>query len=123
MGKKFVFGAIVILIIGFIGFKFMNSNAENVDNNSAEITNITTAELAEKLADSNDNTVFIDVREPDEYASGHIDGFINLPLSILNEETADYPKDAEIIIICRSGNQVCKLLKNCLIMDLKIQSM
>jgi rhodanese-related sulfurtransferase len=105
MGKNIVFGAIIILLIGFIGYKFMSSKAVNVDNHSAEITNITTAGLTEKLANSDDNTVFIDVREPDEYASGHIEGFINLPLSILNEETADFPKDAEIVIICRSGNR------------------
>lgn len=97
MGKKLVFGAILVLFIGFIGFQFMNS--------TTEIVNISTDELAEKLAKGEENTVFIDVREPDEFAAGHIEGFTNLPLSILDEKSADFPKDAEIIIICRSGNR------------------
>lgn len=97
MGKKIIAGLIVLLFIGFIGMQFMNE--------STSINNITTDEMA-KMMDNNDgNTVFIDVREPDEFAAGHIPGITNLPLSQLSEETADFPKDAEIVMICRSGNR------------------
>lgn len=97
MGKKLLFGAIIVLLIGFISFQFMKT--------TAEVANISTDELAERLAKSEENTVFIDVREPDEYEAGHIEGFTNLPLSVLDENSADFPKDADIVIICRSGNR------------------
>ena len=97
MGKKLLFGAIIVLFIGFISFQFMKT--------TAEVVNISTDELAERLAKGEENTVFIDVREPDEYEAGHIEGFTNLPLSILDENSADFPKDADIVIICRSGNR------------------
>lgn len=97
MGKKIIVGLVILLFVGIIGFQFMNS--------SAGITNISTDELANRLASGDTNTVFIDVREPDEYAAGHVPGIKNLPLSVLSEDTADFSKDAEIIIICRSGNR------------------
>lgn len=97
MGKKIVFGLVIILFVGFIGFQFMNS--------STEIQNISTDELANKMENPDSDVVFIDVREPDEFAAGHIPGMTNLPLSTLSEETADFPKDAEVVIICRSGNR------------------
>lgn len=96
MVKKVVFSGILILIILFFSFQFMQNNS---------ISNITTSELSEKMKTADNNVVFIDVREPDEYAAGHIDGMNNLPLSILSDENADFPKDAEVVIICRSGNR------------------
>ena len=50
--------------------------------------------------------VIIDVREPFEYKMGHVKGAINLPPSRLMAgavELADVPKDAELIVYCRSG--------------------
>ncbi len=50
--------------------------------------------------------MIIDVREPKEYASGHVAGAINIPPSdILAGATqlADIDKSTEIIIYCLSG--------------------
>lgn len=52
------------------------------------------------------NRYFIDVREPYEFASGHVDGAINVPPSELMKGAPalkDIPKDAELIVYCRSG--------------------
>jgi rhodanese-related sulfurtransferase len=44
----------------------------------------------------------IDVREPDEFARGHLDGAHNLPLGEI-EEHADSLRDRPAILYCRSG--------------------
>ena len=52
--------------------------------------------------------VIIDVREPEEYASGHVAEARNVPLSKLAGDPAviaDVAKDAEVILYCRSGNR------------------
>lgn len=52
------------------------------------------------------SNVIIDVREPFEYKMGHVEGAINLPPAQLMagaSELADVPKDAELIVYCRSG--------------------
>ena len=52
--------------------------------------------------------VFIDVREPYEFALGHVDGAINVPSeSLMNgaPEMKDIPKNANLIVYCRSGSR------------------
>lgn len=51
---------------------------------------------------------FIDVREPFEYESGHVKGAINIPpRDLMNgvPQLANIPKDAELILYCRSGSR------------------
>ncbi|GGN37907.1 rhodanese-like domain-containing protein [Deinococcus daejeonensis] len=47
--------------------------------------------------------VLIDVREPDEYALGHVPGALNLPLSALQGRETEVPGGA--VLICASGNR------------------
>lgn len=54
------------------------------------------------------NRIIIDVREPAEFATGHVEGALNLPPAKLMgdlRELADTPKDTEIILYCRSGSR------------------
>lgn len=47
----------------------------------------------------------LDVREPDEFKAGHIEGAVNIPIRTLMESVAKLPKDkaAPIVVYCRSG--------------------
>jgi rhodanese-related sulfurtransferase len=50
----------------------------------------------------------IDVREPEEYATGHVKNALNIPPSEFIERTdklATIPKDAEVILYCKSGSR------------------
>ena len=47
----------------------------------------------------------LDVREPEEYAAGHIAGARLLPLGQLSSRQGDLPKDQTIVVICRSGRR------------------
>lgn len=51
--------------------------------------------------------VVIDVRTPQEYAAGHIDGAININHSDIAQEIskANVAKDDKVILYCRSGNR------------------
>lgn len=54
------------------------------------------------------NRIIIDVREPEEYARGHVEGALNIPPSqLLNgaTELADAPKDTELVLYCVSGSR------------------
>jgi rhodanese-related sulfurtransferase len=47
----------------------------------------------------------LDVRQPEEYRSGHIPGAKLIPLGQLHERMNELPKNQEIICVCRSGNR------------------
>lgn len=51
--------------------------------------------------------VVIDVRTPQEYASGHISGALNIDHSVIAQEIskAKVAKDDTVILYCRSGNR------------------
>lgn len=52
--------------------------------------------------------VIIDVREPEEYASGHAKGALNIPpTELMNgaKQLTDVPKDTELVLYCRTGSR------------------
>ena len=52
--------------------------------------------------------IIIDVREPIEFAIGHVRGALNIPPSKLMAgaaKLADVPKDTELILYCHSGSR------------------
>lgn len=49
----------------------------------------------------NNDAIVIDVRESNEYDTGHIEGSINIPVS--NISSINYDKDTNIILYCASG--------------------
>ncbi len=52
--------------------------------------------------------MLVDVRTPGEFASGHIDGAMLLPLDTLAGSYSKLPKDVPLIVYCRSGHRSAK---------------
>lgn len=64
---------------------------------------VTNAELQQEL--NRDDVIVLDVREPAEYAFGHIEGAVSIPLGELENHTAELDAEKEVIVICRTGNR------------------
>ncbi len=71
--------------------------------------NVTVQQAASLL--DNPNVAFIDVREPDEYAAGHIPGVKLIPLGSVPSRLSEIPKDKTVIAVCRSGNRSSQATK------------
>jgi len=59
------------------------------------------------------SVTLLDVRTPREYASGHIDGFINIELDCLRESLNVLDKSKKVYVNCRSGQRsyiACRIL-------------
>ena len=64
-------------------------------------------EEAKQMMDTQE-VIILDVREQDEYDSGHIPGAVLLPVGTIDENTsaAVIPeKDSTVLVYCRSGNR------------------
>ena len=64
---------------------------------------------------NNDGTLVVDVREPHEYAEGHIEGAKNIPLNKIEQSAREIEayKGSPIIVGCQSGTRspaACKKL-------------
>lgn len=69
----------------------------------------------DEMRSNNPDLLVVDIREPDEYAAGHIQGAINVPRGIL-EASCDWgysdtipelvqARDRPVVLVCRSGNR------------------
>lgn len=55
---------------------------------------------------TNPATTVVDVRETGEYAGGHFDGAINIPLGIIPLRLDEFKAmSGPIVVYCRSGNR------------------
>jgi hydroxyacylglutathione hydrolase len=58
--------------------------------------------VAEELA-SPDPPLLLDIRNPREWVTKHIDGSVNVPLNHLQERIAEIPRDRRIAVHCAGG--------------------
>jgi len=63
---------------------------------------ISALELKERMQSGHYQAVY-DVRTPQEYKKGHIEGVTHLPLSRLLESPPELPRESEVLIVCGSG--------------------
>jgi hydroxyacylglutathione hydrolase len=68
------------------------------------IEKIDVAELKQRL-ENDKGLILFDVREPQEFAGGHIGRARLLPLSQIRDRMGEVPQDKPIALICRSGNR------------------
>ncbi|MDP9365833.1 MAG: MBL fold metallo-hydrolase, partial [Chloroflexota bacterium] len=57
----------------------------------------------EELAGRANNALVLDVREPREYAAGHIPGAVNLPQAELASRLGELPCDRALLLVCQAG--------------------
>lgn len=82
---------LIVIIIGAFMFNFF-SNSSNSNSN--------------ELTDALKNEPFlVDVRTPGEYASGTVQGAVNIPLQEVPNRIAEFKGKDNIIVFCRSGSR------------------
>jgi rhodanese-related sulfurtransferase len=74
--------------------------------NRPQVPSIIAAEVAARLADDEaQRPVVVDVREPGEWAEGHIAGALHIPLGQLTAHIDEIPREREVVLVCHSGQR------------------
>ncbi|WP_374527536.1 rhodanese-like domain-containing protein [Novosphingobium sp.] len=60
-----------------------------------------------------DRALVVDVREPDEFAAGHIPGAVNMPLSGFRASQLPDPGDKVLVLNCAAGRRSAMALDKC----------
>ena len=62
---------------------------------------------AKEMMDDDENILILDVRTSDEFLSGHIEGAVLLPNTVIKDKAAEVIPDysTTILVYCRSGNR------------------
>lgn len=87
-------------VLGFLehGPKSLGPRPDLVGN----VSRVTANALHEQI-DGQVEQVLVDVRRPDEWEEGHIEGSVNIPLNHLDERIHELPTDRPLVIHCRTG--------------------
>jgi rhodanese-related sulfurtransferase len=97
----------LMLTLAFVltGCSSINTDySEDSENSYRQISQEEAKEMMDQLAD----VVILDVRERDEFDSGHIPGAVLLPVGTITEDSAAavIPEtDTTVLVYCRSGNR------------------
>lgn len=94
--KRILFFVFCLLLLTGCGGTIADSSYEQI-----------TQEAAKEMMDTQD-VIILDVREQEEYDSGHIPGAVLLPVGTIDEDTAAEAipeKDSTLLVYCRSGNR------------------
>ncbi|MDE6245375.1 MAG: rhodanese-like domain-containing protein [Treponemataceae bacterium] len=93
-----------------MAFLFMSCLQNNKSKKSEESTmpyEQITQEDAKKMMDSEKDFIILDVRTPEEFASGHIKDAVNIPNeTIFDKEPSELTDKSQLILLyCRSGRR------------------
>jgi rhodanese-related sulfurtransferase len=58
---------------------------------------------AAALSERQDKPTIVDVRSAKEYAGGHLEGSLNIPLNHLEARLDELPADGEMVVHCQGG--------------------
>ena len=100
-----------LMVAGLLFFWFTNagcnqSSARQQQNKGSQTIESVDASRFKQLVESSE-CVLVDVRTPEEYRAGHIEGarLMNIYDPDFVRKVEDLPKDKAICVYCRSGNR------------------
>lgn len=95
---RIVLPALTLVVAAFIAAA-CSSTAPTTRRPSLEV------DVAEAAALRDAGALMLDVREPGEWAGGHIPGATLIPLGELAARVDEVPTDRMVVVVCRSGNR------------------
>ncbi len=97
---KFFIGSLIV-IVGLFALLATSKPTPSTNAASQQERSMQTIQ-----ADVHDGAKFYDVRTPEEFTAGHIDGAINFPLQTMQAGSLpEADKSKPIYVYCRSGNR------------------
>lgn len=93
LGKNMA--AILMIAISFTFASCSNSQSANKSGTATEQNKDNTIDF--------DKAFIVDVRTPGEFASGHLEGAINIPLNEIDARAEEFEGKDQIVVYCRSG--------------------
>ena len=95
------------LIILLLAVMMLTACGQDTEKDQGAVYMNITAEEARQIMDTEKGYIILDVREQDEYDTGHIPGAILIPYTQIEEKANEMLPDKEqlILVYCRSGRR------------------
>jgi len=95
--RYIVVGVALVLIIAAVLFASRGT--------TSAAQHISPADYQSQFITNGTSHMLIDVRTPDEFATGHIHGAVNISVDTLQSHLDEVPRDIPVVVYCHSGNR------------------
>jgi len=92
-----------LLIAALLGGFAYLSRLDTAPNSDTPLVNGGRVHGARAAALVEEGALLLDVRTAAEFAAGHLDGALNIPVQALKARLAEVPKDRAVVVYCKSG--------------------
>ena len=101
--KRMGYGTVKVFEAGYPAWKEKFGAAQSVEIAGGEDGIMDVAVFQKALAENPGSIMVVDVRDPDEYAKGHIPQAVNIPGSQLAGRLGELPRDKPVVFVCNTG--------------------
>lgn len=84
---------------------YIRKGGSSEEQEETKYPNIVSNDDVVKKLEANEDVVVLDVREPAEYAFGHIPNAVSIPFGELENRLEELDKSKTILVVCRTGNR------------------
>lgn len=95
-------GAALTVVVLAVAVTLARGGTAEAGDPAGALRHVSVQELARASAEG---ALVLDVREPWEYAEGHVAGSLLIPLAQVGEAIPTLPRDRAVYVVCRSGNR------------------
>jgi rhodanese-related sulfurtransferase len=104
--RKLIYGVAGLIVLAVAAFVLINATTPCcAAENTAAVQPMSPAGYQGEFVETGAEHLLIDVRTPEEFASGHIEGAVNIPVEALASRLSEVPSGQPIVVYCRSGNR------------------
>jgi rhodanese-related sulfurtransferase len=97
--------SVIALVFAFSSACTQNPGKKSIDSN--ELTNLNPMEFKDAITNAADNYIILDVRTPEEWSDGIIEGayMVNYYDDNFENQLKMLPPDKQVFVYCRSGGR------------------
>ena len=111
VGRNWMLTIVVAVIVVAAIFLVWRQIAPGSEAVAAGSGRIQPQQYQSDFVESNSPHLLVDVRTPQEFSTGHIEGAVNIPVQSLAQRMNEIPQDQPVVLYCRSGNRSSKAAK------------
>lgn len=90
---------------GDVLMHYIRKGGVHEENEETKYQNVISNSDVIKKLEANEDVIVLDVREPAEYAFGHIPNAVSIPFGELEHRLAELEKSKKLLVVCRTGNR------------------
>lgn len=106
LNRKMSLFAVGFIVVAALAFVLINNQTTCcAANPTSVVQDISPAGYQNQFTTNSTSHLLIDVRTPEEFATGHIRGAVNIPVDSLESRLNEVPGEQPIVVYCRSGNR------------------